>query len=72
MRKKEDEPRFLVDYDLPQKERCTRKFYKKMKDPKFKGCKSTNSVVLTDDREKARAIHKKASKCGKSNLYKIK
>jgi len=70
-RKKKKEPQFLVDYDLP-KGKCRREFYRKLKDPKLKGKKSTNSVILSNDLKKAKAIHKKASRCGKSNLYRVK
>jgi hypothetical protein len=67
---KKKDPQFLVDYDLP-KNRCRKKFYRKLKDPKLKGKKSTMSVLLMNDLKKAKAIHKKAKRCGKSNLYKV-
>jgi hypothetical protein len=59
-----------VDYDLP-KSNCRREFYRKLKDPKLKAKKSTQSVLLSNDLKKAKAIHKKAKRCGKSNLYKV-
>jgi hypothetical protein len=34
--------------------------------------KSTESVILTKDLKKAKVVHKKASNCGKANLYKVK
>jgi hypothetical protein len=43
-----------------------------MKNPKLRRKKSTKSVILTNDLKTAKAIHRKASKCGKSNLYKVK
>jgi len=72
VKKKKDPLLFLIDYDLPKKSRCRQQFYRKIKDPKFKGTKSTKSVILSNDLEKAKTIHKKASNCGKSNLYKVK
>ena len=71
-RKKKEESTFLIDYDLPINSQCRQKFYRKMKDPKFKAVKSTKSVILSNDLKKAKAIHKKASNCGKSNLYRVK
>jgi len=71
-KKKKKEPvMFLIDYDLP-KSRCRNQFYRKLKDPEIKGTKSTRSVILSNDLEKAKTIHKKAKKCGRSNLYKVK
>jgi hypothetical protein len=70
-KKKKKELQFLVDYDLP-KSRCREEFYRKIKLPKLKGSKSTKSVILINDLAKAKAIHKKAKKCGKSNLYQVK
>ena len=64
---------FLIDYDLPKKNRqCRGQFYKKLKDPKLKGIKkSSKSVIMSGDLEKAKKIRKKASSCGgKANLYK--
>jgi hypothetical protein len=63
---------FLVDYDLPKNSQCRRDFYEKMKDPKFKVAKSTRSVVICDDLQKAVKIHRKAAGCGKSNIYRVK
>jgi len=64
---------FLIDYDLSSANpQCRRRFYKKLKDPKLKGKKSTQSVFVTNDLEKAKKIHKKASKCGKSSIYGVK
>ena len=71
-RKKKEKPQFLIDYDLPEKGKCRQQFYRKLKNPEFKGTKSTRSVLLTGNPRKAAAIHKKASKCGKSNLYIVK
>ena len=71
-KKKQEEPQqFLINFDLPN-DKCRRQFYQKLKDPKFKTKKSTDSVILTNDLKKAKAIHKKASNCGKANLYKVK
>lgn len=71
-KKMKEEWQFLIDYDLPKGSRCTQQFYRKLKTPKFKGTKSTKSVILSNNLKKAAAIHKKASNCGKSNLYKVK
>ncbi len=49
-----------------------KQFYQKLKDPKFKGARSTRSVIVLDNLEKAKTIYKKASNCGKSNLYRVK
>lgn len=70
-KKKKESVMYLIDYDLP-KSLCTKEFYRKLKDPKFKGTKSTKSVILSKDLKKAKAIHKNASDCGKSNLYLVK
>ena len=71
-KKKKEKWQYLIDYDLPKDSQCRSQFYRKLKNPKFKGTKSTKSVILSDNLEKAAAIHKKASNCGKSNLYKVK
>ena len=71
-RKKKEKTKFLIDYDLPEKDKCRQQFYRKLKNPEFKGTKSTRSVVLTGNPRKAAAIYKKASKCRKSNLYIVK
>jgi hypothetical protein len=68
---KRERPLFLVDYDLPRS-RCRTDFYKNLKNPKFEGIKSTRSVILSNDFEKAKIIHKQASKCGTSHLYEVK
>jgi hypothetical protein len=68
--KKKNEKMYLVDYDIPQKnKKCKQEFYRKINTPEFKAAKSTNSVILTTDKKKAKAIHKKASGCGRSNVY---
>jgi len=74
-KKKKEPAMFIVDYDLPQKNRqCREQFYKKLKDPELKGIKkSSKSVIMSGDLEKAKNIRKKASSCGgKANLYKVK
>jgi hypothetical protein len=71
-KKKREKPHlFIVDYDLPSG-KCRKQFYQQLKDSKLKTKKSTASVILTNDLKKAKAIHKKASNCGKANLYKVK
>jgi hypothetical protein len=70
--KKKTEQLFLIDFDLPQKSKCRRKFYKKKKDLNLGNSNSTRSVILTKDKKKAIAIHKKAKKCGVANFYMVK
>lgn len=71
-KKMKEEWQFLIDYDLMKDSPCRQQFYRKLKNPKFKVTKSTKSVILSNNLKKAAAIHKKASNCGKSNLYKVK
>jgi hypothetical protein len=62
----------LVDYDIPQKnKKCKQEFYRKINTPEFKAVKSTDSVIVTNDKKKAKAINKKASSCGRSNIYSV-
>jgi hypothetical protein len=73
VREKKNEKIYLVDYDLPQKnKKCRQEFYRKISTPKFKTNKSTNSVILTNDKKKAKALHRKASSCGTSNIYSVR
>jgi hypothetical protein len=70
--KKKNEKKYLVDYDIPQKnKKCKQKFYRKINTPELKAAKSTDSVIVTNDKKKAKAINKKASACGKSNIYSV-
>jgi len=69
--RKKKSPLYLIDYDLPQHSKCGQQFYRKVRNPRFKGNKSTKSVILSDDLENAKVIHKKASRCGKSNMYRV-
>jgi hypothetical protein len=72
-RKKKNEEIYLIDFDIPQKnKKCRQKFYRKINKPEFKVDKSTKSVLLTSNKKKAKAINRKASSCGKSNIYRVK
>ena len=50
----------MVEYDLRQSDPNKRKFYQKLRKLDVK--RSTQSVILTSDLEKAKLIHKMASK----------
>jgi hypothetical protein len=63
---------WLVDYDEP-KSACTRRFYRKLKQNKYKPTsRSTSSVLLFDNQEKAQAVFSMAAQCGKANLYRVR
>jgi hypothetical protein len=70
--KKKNEKMYLVDYDIAQKnKKCKQEFYRKINTPEFKTAKSSKSVLLVKDKKKAQAINKKASSCGRSNIYSV-
>ena len=69
-KKKKEQQQFLVDYDL--KGKCRKAFYKELKNPKHKARKSTKSVLITDNIGEAKILHKKASRCGRANIYRVK
>lgn len=68
--KKKKKKKFIVDYDLPKNSKGKNQFYRELK--RLNVAKSSESVVVTNDLEKAKKIHRKASAIGKSNLYKVK
>ena len=68
---KKEKQEFLIDWDLPKKSACRTKFYRELRNPKLKKTKSTQSVVLSNDAASAKRIHRKAKRCGRSNLYRV-
>jgi hypothetical protein len=69
MPKRKRHVKYMVDYDLRQNSKGRGQFYRKLKTLNVE--KSTQSVVLTNDLEKAKIVHHKASNMGKSNIYKV-
>jgi hypothetical protein len=68
-RKNEPKKKYLVDYDIPRDVAGRKQFYRKLRELKLE--RSSESVVLTDDPEKASAIQKKASSLGRAHKYRV-
>ena len=66
---KKKKAKYIVDYDITKRGRGRAQFYRKLKALGVE--KSTDSVVLTSDPEKARLIHEAASGLGRSHKYRV-
>lgn len=74
-RKIENGSIYVLDYDLPVGDECTRAFYRKSKKILAKNGysgKSTKSVLKLHDEQTARAIFDLAAKCGTVHVYRAK